>query len=271
MERLKKRIGRECSLEAIPQQLCEYVREQKSVSVGALHVYCSDESEFECTQAFQTHFVDHVLPELKEAVPTAMQTANLGARYETGSCSVLEHHYNASPGSSQSTLLIVKINGHVAVDRASDNLRFGQLMRYGQPSAACGALHAFMAGVKKPFADEFTKQFCTDGCDRFKTLMNESSVDPAFRSLLIAVTSTLLQARRAVEDICNSTPTGPTKWIVLPCITLNQPGPDTELLCGLYELDWDGQQYRKQYVGLGDLPEKMAVKIEDRFITITSL
>ncbi len=43
-------------------------------------------------------------------------------------------------------------------------------------------------------------------------------------------------------------------FLVLPCVTINRPGPDTELLVGQYGVDWTEDSPQIKYCGLGDDP-----------------
>ena len=49
-------------------------------------------------------------------------------------------------------------------------------------------------------------------------------------------------------------------FLVLPCVTINRPGPDTELLVGQYGIDWTQDSAEIKYSGLGDNPAAYRVR-----------
>jgi len=46
----------------------------------------------------------------------------------------------------------------------------------------------------------------------------------------------------------------PTHFLILSCVSINRPGPNTELLVGRHEIDWTGETPATTYEGLGDDP-----------------
>ena len=67
MESIKAIIGRERPLREVAQALHFAARPLRAPVVGAMHLTCSDETEFECTEALQQGFVQYLLPPLKFA------------------------------------------------------------------------------------------------------------------------------------------------------------------------------------------------------------
>ncbi|MBN2493375.1 MAG: hypothetical protein JXR96_02190 [Deltaproteobacteria bacterium] len=226
--------------------------------VGAFHIACADESERECVEVFQADFARVLLPALKQDLPSAFRLANLGARYEWGAVHVAEHHYALPASREAGKVLLVKVNSHVGIQPAGQGERYGKLDRYGQDSDCCGALHAMLAGAEGPFADELAEVFRSEGRDRAAALRDEDQVDPALRSLYLAVVCARLQARQVAIDLADHKPASPTLYLVVPCVTLNRTGPDndTELICGLYRADYTGPALRATYTGLGDDPAR---------------
>ncbi len=261
-------IGRERSLAEVAEDLYVGARRLEPAAVGAALVTCADESEHECDDAFQVGFVQPLLPPLPETRPSPFRLANLGGRYEPGAIQVAEQHFAlAESKAPRFKLMVVKLNAHVAYERtapfdAIDPLpdpppfRFGGWMRYALDSPGCGALAATLGGATQPFARELGESFRSGEKDRLATLMDPKRVRPVFRPLFAALVSARLQARFAAEDIRAYRPLTPTCWLVVPCVTINRSGPDTEIVCGVGTLDGRGDALVETYRGLGDDPAR---------------
>jgi hypothetical protein len=247
-------LGREYSLADVNRRLFAAVRHFDPPVVGALHVTCADESEWECADSFQHCIVDEMLPELKRAQKAPFRLSNLGARYEPGALAVAEHHYATLESQQAFKVLLIKINAHVAVEGSGAAAKFGSMHRYDHCSTACGALHALLAGGERPFLRDLEDSFDGDGVGRLTALRDPQRVAPQYRSLFVSLVSARRQTRRVEEEIQQYVPATPTLYIVASCCTLNRPEEDTELLCGLYFADHRRGQRRCAYIGLGDDP-----------------
>jgi hypothetical protein len=253
MKRLHALIGIEHDLSEVCRELKAVVRSLSPQAVGALLVTCSDESEFECADAFLRGFAQETLPRLKYGERVPFRIANPGARYEWGGAPIAEEHF-ATPESERGFKVVVaKINGHVAVTRAGGEVRFGSMARYGAESTYCGAVHAVLGGGHGPFVRSLRETLQSDGHDRLAALRDPARVDPALSPFYGALVNARLQARFLVQDIQEHTPCTPTLYVVLHGVTLNKPGPDTEVLGGVYTIDRRGKP-RDRYRGLGDDP-----------------
>jgi hypothetical protein len=155
--------------------------------------------------------------------------------------------------------MLIKINGHVSVLETAAGVQYGPMARYCTESNACGALHAVLDGAEQPFARDLREAFVGDGTDRLATLLDEQRVDPRYRYLFAALISARLQAQRALRDVEEHREVTPTVYLIVPCVTLNRPGPDTEIVCGYYRLDYRAADARAEYVGLGDEPRDYRV------------
>ena len=268
MEELKKLIGHEFTIKKISRTLCDITQELRPGVVGAMHITCADESEHECVQAFQKGFVQHHLPELKFANQSAFRISNLGGRYDWGAVGIADEHFILPAIPSSFKLMVIKINSHVGVTVDKDTERYGFLKRYGRESTCCGALSALMAGKKGPFLEELREVFRFAGIDRLQILVDPGRVAPALRSLFAAVVSAGLQARQVMTDIRAHIPPVPTLYLVVPCVTLNRPDVDTEILCGVYTTDCRSGGVKEEYVGLSDDPANYSFSIHDQRITI---
>ncbi|MCP5108387.1 MAG: hypothetical protein GY950_33680, partial [bacterium] len=257
MDELIKLIGHEYTIKKISRTLCSVAGGLRPRVVGAMHVTCADESEYECAQAFQKGFVQHLLPPLKSAHRSPFRISNLGGRYDLGAVALVEDHFRlpadhaGQVDQSKFKLIVVKVNSHVGVSSENGKERYGTLMRYGTPSTCCGALSAVMAVKRAPNLDEIRDLFLSGGTDRLAVLLDGGKTAPEHRSLYAAVLSAGLQARRVLGDIRVHTPVGPTLYLVVPCVTLNRPGMDTEILCGVYTVDHRFKEAREEYTGLG--------------------
>jgi hypothetical protein len=186
----------------------------------------------------------------------------LGSRYEQGAVRIAEEHFAVSQAPQVANLLVVKINAHVGVRAASDGFEYGWMERYNRPSACCGALAGLLEGKRLPALDELRETFRSGGHDRLAILGDARRVPPPQRALLAAVVNARLQAERAVEDIRSHRPESPATFLVVPCVTINRPGPDTELVVGEYGVDWTGSAASAMYQGLGDDPAAYRVRYE---------
>jgi hypothetical protein len=128
------------------------------------------------------------------------------------------------------------------------------MRRYDTESVYCGALHALMDGSELPFAKELGALFRSGGKDRVGMLLDQARVEPVYRSLFAAVVNARLQVERVVEDIRSYSPQTPTFFLLLPCVTLNRRGKDTEIVCGVWQLDRRSDEPIDTYRGLGDDP-----------------
>lgn len=268
MEELIKLIGHEFTVKKISRTLCDMAERLRPGIVGAMHITCADESEHECVQAFQKGFVQHHLPELKFAHQSAFRISNLGGRYDWGAIGIVEKHF-VLPGDQKSfKLIVVKINSHVGVISEKDEEYYGFYQRYGKNSPCCGALYALMTGEQGPYIDELRDLFRSEGKERLQILMNAGQVEPKHRGLYAAIVSARLQARQVMADIRGHTPSGPTLYLIVPCVTLNRLEIDTEILCGVYTADYRSGDLSEEYTGLGDDPSTYTFSIPNRRIYI---
>jgi hypothetical protein len=266
--RLHDFIGTESKLEATSGALREFVEELGPAIVGAHHVTCSDETERECSEVFHRWFVGRILPDLKSAYRAAFRTINLGGRYEWGSARLAEDHFALAAATGGFKLLLVKINSHVAVRHDGPEPEYGKFVRYDRESTCCSALAAMLAGSEMPAARALANLFASDDQDRAETLMDPRRVPPHQRPLLAAVCNARLQSHRAVIDIAEHRPQAAAIFMVVPCVTINRLGQDTELVVGWYGIDWTGQAPQIKYQGLGDDPAAYRVRHEQRCVIV---
>ena len=262
MERLLDLIGRERDVDEVARTLYTVAFELRAPVVGAMQVTCADESERECIDAFQSNFVEDLLPSLKFGTRSRFRLANLGGRYERGAVAIAENHYSTGKAAGAFKLLVVKVNSHVCAESTEDGRRFGRMRRYDTESVYCGALHALMDGSELPFAKELGERFRSGGKDRLEILLDKTRVEPDHRSLFAAVANARLQVEGAVDDIRECSPQTPTFFLLLPCVTLNRKGKDTEIVCGVWQLDGRPNEPIDVYHGLGDDPSAYRLSIE---------
>jgi hypothetical protein len=262
MERLQELFGREHEFAHLYRELKFALQRHGAKAVGALHVTCADESEHECSEAFQRRFAGQLLPRLKYGSRVPVRIANPGARYEWGTVHLAEEHFATPETEEGFKVLLVKINAHVSVDHTGRGLCFGTLDRYGVPSRCCGALHALLEGGRLPWLRDLEEAFLSEGKDRLAALRDPDRVDPRVRGLYAAVANARLQARRVTLDIQEHEAKTPTLYLVLHGVTLNKPGLDTELVGGLYTLDRRSDRPTDRYQGLGDDPARYDLAVE---------
>lgn len=251
-ERMYELLGEERPCDEVSRILRSYVQSLRAPVVGAMRVGCSDEAEQEAIEAFQRQFVRYLLPSMKFSAKSPFRAANLGGRYEWGSIRIAENHYSLAPGAEGWKTLVLKINAHVSLERGPEGPVFGRAERYGSDSVYCGALHAVLARAQDPFARLLTEDFGFEGVDRLAELRDPTRVPENVLSLFTAVVSARVQARRAMLDVQDHRPENPTLYLILPCVTLNRGGHDSELIIGIYTADRRGETPHDEYCGLSD-------------------
>ena len=251
-DRLAELLGKETAIEDVAHTLRHLTQELNPATVGAMLLTCSDESEGECIEAFQRHFVWHLLPALKFGKRTAFRGATLGGRYEWGAARLAEQHFATRESADSFKLMVVKINSHVSRD---EKMKYGEMERYHVPSHYCGALRQLLDGRHGPAVDDLRHTFSSEGLDRLALLREH--VPEALHPVAAALVNARLQARKAVLDIQDFEPHTPTFYLIMAAVTVNHPGFDSELICGTYLIDRRGEP-TDEYRGLGDDPSKYA-------------
>jgi hypothetical protein len=269
MERLHGLLGEEREFADVCRELKYTLQGSGAAVVGALQVTCSDESEFECVDAFQRRFAQEMLPRLKYGNRAPFRIANPGGRYEWGTVRIAEEHFATQETEGRFKVLVVKINAHVALGRSGEGLCFGTMTRYGRDSCSCGALHSLLEGGTLPWLKDLEEIFHSEGRDRLAVLRDPAQVEPGLRPLFAAVTQARLQARRVVLDIQDHEETSPTLYVVLHGVTINKPGLDTEIIGGFYSLDRRTSKPVEHYRGLGDDPGRYGLDAETGRLRIT--
>jgi len=263
MTSLSPLVGVESTLGRVSGAIREFAQDLGAPIVGALHVCCSDETERETAEAFDRHFARELLPPLKGDRRAAFLSVNLGARYEWGALRIAEEHFATAASREAFKLLVVKLNSHVAVRNTPEGPAYGTLVRYGQPSACCGALAAMFQQVQLPAVRELRELFDHGGAQRLDVLGDPARVAPRHRALFSAIAGAWLQAGRVVLDVREFRPASPTMFVVLPCVTINRADDlDTELLVGQYGIDRTGSEIAAKYHGLGGDPARYRLRHE---------
>lgn len=238
----------------VAHRLLQTARELDAPATGALLVTCADETETECARVFHEGFVEHIVPPLKADEPSALRLANLGGQYEPGAIRMAHEHFAAAVEAGDHLSMVLKINAHVARQVTRDGWSFGDLARYDGNGACCDALLGAVAGTPLPAAEGLRQTLGSDGLDRIAALRDEERVDPDHRALFAAMASTRLQARKAANDIHDHRPAMPVRWLVVASVTINEPQPDTEIVCGIYHSPDPATPAQLEYFGLGDDP-----------------
>lgn len=254
LDQLGPLIGRERNLHTVNYALKTAARQVNAGLVGALHVTCSDETEQECVDSFQSSFAADLLPRLRFSHRAPFRSSNLGGRYEWQSLVIAERNFAGPESRRTFKLLVIRIHSHVAVVSDQGGNRYGLFPRYGAESNCCGLLAAVLAGQPMPAAEEVRELLRSEGIDRLAMLNQE--VEERFRPLAVAVTSARLQARNAVMEAQDHEPVTPTAYLIVPSVSFNKPDRDAELVCGVYWVDRRSGRRHDLYRGLGDRPNR---------------
>lgn len=271
LETIGAEVGQENLLDRSAYALKTAVRRLRPAVVGVHHVTCSDEAERENVETFQRCFVQDLVPRLKYGVQASFRTANLGARFEWHSVRAAENNFSPEVAPGGFKLIVTKISTHCAAHEAHGAVeRYGRMMRYGAQSTACLALHAFLDGAREPFCDELDELFHFEGLDRVAALRQ---IDEQYRGLALAITAARLQARSAVLEAQDHRAHSPTVYVIIPAVTLNKPGRDSEILVGAYAVDrrapGPGAVRDDAYRGLGDDPSRYVFRESHGKITVS--
>jgi hypothetical protein len=198
------------------------------------------------------------MPQLRFGRRAPFRLATVGGMYPWGAVRVAEANFGAAmDGRSGFKLMVVKVSGHV-FEPDGDDPHYGPMQRYGGASTACGALNVLLERPT-PLLHELEESLTADGFDRLEVLRDPERVEPKRRMLFAALVSARLQARRVVLDLQDNVQRNATYWLVLPCVSLNRGGRDSEILVGVYTLDHRTQQPIEDYRGLGDDPLRYQV------------
>lgn len=265
LEDLTPHVGVERPLDRAAFELKSAIRRIRPDVVGVHHVTCSDEAEHEDVDVFYRLVAKDLAPRLKLGVNGVFRTASLGARYEWGSLGAAEGNFGTAPRGGGFKVMLVKMSTHVGCTEEHAERHFGSFVRYGTLTPTCKALHLFADGLRAPFADELHTLFTSEGVDRVAGL---GEVDPAFRSIALAIVAARLQARSAVLEAQDHTPLMPTLYAIVPTVTINRPGRDTEIHVGTYLVDRRGAKRRDRYRGLGDDPRRYRFSIDHAHVHV---
>jgi hypothetical protein len=261
-------IGKEGDLDDHGRRLAAYVRSFDPAMVGALHLTCADEAELQCIRSFQQTFVDPLLPSLRFWDKAPFRLANLGGRYEPGAVRIAEQHFETPATTGRLKVLVVKINAHAGIDRQGDRLLTGILRRYDLDSACCGALRALIEGSELPSIRALRELWLREDPARIDRLLDSTLVDPDLVALSAAVVNALLQAREVVFDLRDHAPRSPTIYLVVPCVSLNRHGIDTEIICGVHHADCRDARPELEYRGLGDDPAAYRIALRGGRVSV---
>lgn len=283
MEELLNLIGLESDLCSATTALRRAVERERPTVVGALHVTCSDEAEWETAAAFQRDFVERLLPSLKPGQKAAFRSVNLGSRYESGACGIMVNHFAlAEPEHLDRDSLhtyVVKVNAHVGILETADGPVFGQFLRFGHPSACCGALSAAVAGNRDAptfgdtpaFAD--IAESLADIPDHAADYVRQN-VAESLRMLYLAVLHAqrqALAATRELERAVAELKDARVRCYIVAGVAVNRPGPDSEITVGVTHFDKPpgGPTCLPETHGLGLDPRRYQAAFDSSRLRIT--
>ncbi len=262
MSFLMSMIGVETEMSQVTAALREYAEGLEPEVIGGYHLTCSDEAEWECAEAFQQFFGQVMLPALKSSRRAVFRTINLGARYETGAIRMADRHFSLPMSDKGRKLIVAKVNSHVALRQAGGEPEYGWLERYGVESPCCGALASAVDEEPVAASVKLRKLLRFDGADRLQVLRDRYVVPPHTRALLTAIINAQIQSLLLAIELREYRPHGPTTFLVLPCVTINRSGPNTELVVGRFVVDATGPTVSTRYHGLDNDPARYRVRYE---------
>jgi len=234
---LVERIGRQEPLHSLHGRILRAARDIRPVvESGAVLAACSDEFNGEVRSAFDRDVARLLVAPNVPGTRRVFSVSNLGGRIEPGAIALADRHFTAASETSGEKLLVIEITAHVGRREQPDRVSWGELDRFGVPSACCGALRLLLDGpssaatVRYPWFDQLTAFF---GPARLNALRDDSS---PYRMVRAAVVHAVLQAETAIVDLLREPPTTPTHVLLLSMVVINRRGPDDALLVGVHHL-----------------------------------
>lgn len=249
---LVARIGVEAPLQTVHHAVLRAAHDIRPVvESGAVLATCSDEFNGEIRSAFVRDVARQLNSPNMPGTRRIFSVANLGGRIEPGAIALADVHFTAASQRSGEKLLVVEIASHVGWRRAvaGQNSRvptsplgriWGELDRFGVPSACCGALRLLLdaptaaSAVRFPWFDQLTAFF---GPERLAALRADPGPWPMLKA---AIVHAVLQAETAMVDLLREPPRTPTHVLIVSMVAVNRRGPDDAFPVGVHHLHFQG-------------------------------
>jgi len=239
LRQLENLVGHEVPLDAMHGEIRRGVQAVRDVvEYGTMLVGCSDEYNDELRRNFDRDVAHSLLPHVPNRT---FAVSNMAGRVEPAAIGLADQHFTVRTRKEGTKLLLVEIAAHVGRRTHEGNLLYGELSRFGHPSACCGALAKLLAppaatsSVRHPWFDQLTAFF---GPERLAALRDDAG---PFRMVSAAIVHAVLQAETALAELLRDPPRTPTHVVVAPLVIVNQRGSDGALLVGCHHLVCDGK------------------------------
>ena len=268
MEELRRIVGREQPLDQFHMILRRAAGLVPGISTyGACLVTCSDERQGVTRSGFERDVAMPLISGVANARDRVFAVSNLCGRLEPGGFALVEEHFSRSAAGRK--LLIIEIAAHVGRIRQRAAQVYGQIERFGRPSACCGALTTLLnprpvtGTVRHPWFEQLNTFF---GPVRLKTLRE---LDGSTRMIAAAIVHALLQAESTVAEIFHDAPSRPTDVLVVAGVSVNQQWADGFLPVGFQHLRCDdGGVEVVAGFSLRSTPEALAIDVSQARVVV---
>jgi hypothetical protein len=270
---LVSRLGVEAPLQTVHHAILRAAHDIRPVvESGAVLATCSDEFNGEIRTAFVRDVARQLNSPNMPGNRRIFSVANLGGRIEPGAIALADVHFTAATQRSGEKLLLVEIASHVGWRRsvAGETARvpasplgrvWGELDRFGVPSACCGALRLLLdsptaaAAVRFPWFDQLTAFF---GPERLAALRADPGPWPMLKA---AIVHAVLQAETAMVDLLREPPRTPTHVLLVSMVVVNRRGPDDAFPVGVHHLHFrDGVAHLEHGSSLRSTPGALEIE-----------
>lgn len=281
---LVARIGVEAPLQTVHHSILRAAHDIRPVvESGAVLATCSDEFNGEIRSAFVRDVARQLNSPNMPSNRRIFSVANLGGRIEPGAIALADVHFTADSQRKGEKLLVIEIASHVGwrhpapgeptrVQTSPLGRVWGELDRFGMPSACCGALRLLLdaptsaAAVRFPWFDQLTAFF---GPERLAALRADTGPWPMLKA---AIVHAVLQAETAMVDLLREPPRTPTHVLLVSMVAVNRRGPDDAFPVGVHHLHFrDGVAHLEHGSSLRSTPASIEIeKSSQGLLTVRS-
>jgi len=270
MDELQRIIGREVPLDQFHLTVRRAAMGVSGTSAyGACLVTCSDERQGIVRSGFDRDVASPLISDVTNARDRVFAVSNLCGRLEPGAFGLVDNHFTR-PSTRGPRMLIFEIVSHVGRIRQDPGWVYGEIERFRQRSACCGALTSLLepsestAAVRHPWFEQLNAFF---GPVRLATLRG---ITDSRRMIAAAIVHAALQAESVIAEVLHDVPATTTEVLLVSGVAVNQQWADGFLPVSWHRLRCENGDAR--IVGghsLRTTPEALAIDISGARIMVT--
>lgn len=270
MDELQRIIGREVPLDQFHLTVRRAAMGVSGISAyGACLVTCSDERQGVVRSGFDRDVASPLISDVTNARDRVFCVSNLCGRLEPGAFALVDNHF-ARLSTRGQRLLIFEIVSHVGRIRQEPGWIYGEIERFRQRSACCGALTSLLEpsestiAVRHPWFEQLNAFF---GPVRLATLRD---ITDSRRMIAAAIVHAALQAESVIAEVLHDVPATTTEVLLVSGVAVNQQWADGFLPVSWHRLHCENGDAR--IIGghsLRTTPEALAIDISGARINVT--